>query len=366
MKAVVLAENLQKKLSFTTHAVSSRIQLPILSNVLIEAKEGSLVISATDLEIGIEAHIPATIEEEGATTVPARLFLEFVTNLPQDKVSLQTVEEGLEISSKRTRAVLQTTTKEEFPTLFENKGTKVFSMEPGMFKEAFEKIVFAASIETTRPALSGVLVKRTQEGVILVATDGYRLSCDVISTETPLAQGAKLLIPAKIIREALSLGGQGEVTLYVYEESHQVIFEQNDVILVGRLIEADFPNYEKILPTDFATQARFDRENMLKAVKTTTIFAREVANVMRLAINKEKIIVSAKTPSLGENTAEVEAQVKGEENEIAFNGKYLLEVLSHLSENELVFEMTGPLNSGIFKSPKFPHFLHLIMPVRQG
>lgn len=364
MKLTILAENLQKKLSLATHAISSRTQLPILSHVLLKTQGDVLCISATDLEIGIEVKIPAQIEEEGATTVPAKLFLEVVNTLPHDKVTLQTNEGNLEILGKRVRSVLQTNSAEEFPALYEELGEELVSFAQGEIKQLLGKVVFSSSLEATRPALSGVLLRAETEGFVIVATDGYRLSLDHFSPQNGVKTQTSVIIPAKVMREAMGFVENDNVKLYVSQHNNQVIFSQDDAVLVGRLIEAEFPNYQKIIPTDSATRVIFDKEAMHKAVKACSIFARETANIIRFSIQKEKIVVSAKTPSLGENTVEVESSLTGEENDIAFNGKYILDALANIDAPELTFEMTGPLNPGVFKIPTNPHFLHLIMPIR--
>jgi DNA polymerase-3 subunit beta len=364
MKVILLADNLQKKLSFVSHAISSRAQLPILSNILIEAKDGKLYLSATDLEIGIEVAVPAQIEDMGATTVPAKLFTELVNSLPDEKITLSLEKDTLFISSKKTKANIQTISRDEFPTLYDEKGEEVLRMQMDILKKDMVKVAFSASTETTRPALSGVLIQKNEESLLFVATDGYRLSLKRNKPEMYTFKDEKpMIVPVRVIREALSFR-DGEISLYISSKNNQVMFAQEDTILVGRLIEAEFPKFEKIIPTDVATTVSFDREELLKAVKTCSIFARETANIIKLSLNTDKIIVSAKTPSLGENVVEVEAKLIGEENEIAFNAKYLLDALSNINDEELNFEMTGPLNAGVFKIANDPTFLHLIMPIR--
>jgi len=374
MKLSLLTDNLQKKLLFINHAISPKSQLPILSHVLLETREETLSLSATDLEIGIETTIPAEILEEGSTTIPAKLFSELINNLPQEKISLETNNGSLIITSKKTKSVLQTMKHDDFPTLFEEKGEEIFTIKPDILQKNFHMIVFAASMETTRPALSGVYMKQSDEGIVFVATDGYRLSLKTMnptdaSAFVPLSgttadKHEPMLIPARVIREILSLKEEDDMHLFVSDQNNQVLFSQNNTVLVGRLIEAEFPNYQKIIPTDASARISFDREELQKAVKVCALFARESANIIKLAIKQDRIIVSSKSPSLGENTVEVEASLKGEENEIAFNGKYLTDVLANLQEEHLVFEMTGPLNPGVFKIENDNSFLHLIMPIR--
>jgi len=367
MKITVLTDDLQKKLSFASHAVSQRSQLPILLNVLLETKEGKLQLSATDLEIGIETTMPATIEEEGDITVPAKLFLELVNSLPQDKVILQTKGTTLDISCRRVKSNLAGLPKEEFPALFEEKGDLVVTLSQENVKENFSRVCFASSNETTRPALSGILLDKQETGFVLVATDGYRLSLqqNVSVPESAVSPDDKpILIPARVIRQVLSEKGNEQTSIYISRQSKQVLFEHGDSVLIGRLIEAQYPKYQKIIPADFSTKIVFDKEEMQKAIKTCAIFARETGNIIKLSLQSNAVIISANTPSVGDNLVEVEAKLEGEENEIAFNAKYLLDFFANVDAQQMSFEMTGPLNPGVFRIVDDTSFLHLIMPIR--
>ncbi len=363
MRVTVLAETLQKKLSFVVRAISSRNQLPILSSVFIEAKDGFIRFCTTDLEIGIETNFPAEVEIEGSVAVPAKLFFELANSLPQERITLFTEGSGFHVVSTKIKTLLPQMPKEEFPILYGEKGDKVFSLLGKEFKKHFAKVVFSTSSETTRPALSGIYIKQSEELTTIVATDGYRLSLNMIQGEkfnitTPV------IVPARLIREAFTLGEDGIIEFYLFNRDKQVLFIHDNDILIGRLIDAEFPNYEKIIPSDLSTKATMDREVLLHAVKTCAIFARESANVVIFSIRKNTIIVSAKAPATGENTVEVEALVNGEANEIAMNAKYILDLLNNVQEEQITFEMSGPLNPAIFSSPQAPHFLHMIMPIR--
>ena len=182
----------------------------------------------------------------------------------------------------------------------------------------------------------------------------------------PLRFEKPLLIQARVLREVMSIKNEEQevVKINVLEKSNQILFDQKDTIIVGRLIEAQFPNYEKIIPQDASTKAIFDRKDLEKAVKMCAIFAREAANIVRFSLKKDSITVSANAPQTGENTVEVEAKITGEENEIAFNVRYLLDLFANIDEEEMVFEMTSPTSPGVFKVKDDPSFLHLIMPIR--
>jgi DNA polymerase III subunit beta len=365
MKVTILTSNLQGKLSFINHAVSLKSQLPVLSNILLETINAKTIkISSTDLEIGIEIFIPATVEEEGGTTVPSKTFTELIGSLTEDTITLQTVNNSLEVISKRTRSVFQTIAKEDFPKLYEVQGEKIATFVADDIHKDLTSVVFAASTDTTRPALSGVLVKREDQGFLLVSTDGYRLSLKHYKLSGS-GGNTTLIIPSRVFKELLAIKEKEQtIEMYVAEGNNQVLFVQGETVLVGRLIEAEFPRYEKIIPSDFSVSVSFDREEMQKAVKICSIFARDSANIIKLSLKSDKIVVSSQSTSLGENTVAVEAKLSGEENEIAFNARYLVDVFANLDEKDIVFEMTGPLNPGVFKVQGDNSFLHLIMPIR--
>lgn len=371
MKASFISENLQKKILFVNHAVSSRSQLPILLNFLIEAKEGKLIISATDLEIGIMAEIPAKTERGGSVTVSAKTLVEIMGAFSSEKINLETTGEGLVLDGEKEKATLQTVSAEEFPKLYGEKGKQVIILGKEVVGRDFSKVVFATSPDSERPALSGVLVRDEKEGFLLVATDGYRLSLKKHALKnakkTQAEESVSMLVPARVIRELIQMEKDSvddDVRVYISKEKNQIIFSQGDITLVGRLIEAEFPNYEKIIPNDFSTKTVFEREGLQKAVKAGYVFARQTAGIIKLSIQKNKILVSANAPSVGKNLIEVEAKTSGEENEIAFNARYLLDFLSNSTSETVSFEMTGPLNPGVFKEEGDPSFMHLIMPIR--
>jgi len=371
MRVSLLSENLQKKILFVNHAISSRSQLPTLLNFLIEAKEGRLIISATDLEIGIIVDIPAKTEKEGATTVPAKTFVELIGAISLGKINIETTQEGLVLTGEKEKTVFQTTPADEFPKLYEDKGKQIMVLRKETMGKDFSRVVFAASPDSERPALSGVLIKEEDDGFLLVATDGYRLSLkkhalknvQKAKTEEPIS----ILVPARVIKELVQMEKDtdgGGVTVHVSAEKNQIIFSQGDTILIGRLIEVEFPNYEKIIPTDFSTKTVFQKEDLQKAIKAGYVFARQTAGIVKVSIKKDKIIVSANAPSVGKNTIEIEAKTTGEENDIAFNARYLLDFLSNATSETISFEMTGPLNPGVLREEDDPSFLHLIMPIR--
>jgi DNA polymerase-3 subunit beta len=366
MKVQILTPNLQNKLSFLNRAISSKPQIPVLQNFLIETLEDKVKLSSTDLEIGIEVYCPAQIEEKGAVTVPAKLFTELINSLSDDTMTLETKENTLELQTKKTQSRFQTISSDEFPKLYEEKGEKLAVLSGKNIKSELSSVIFAASQDTTRPALSGILVRKEANGFLLVATDGYRLSLRHYKVEdSHVGETNTFIIPARVFRELLAMKEEGEdINMYIAQQNNQVLFEQGETVLIGRLIEAEFPNFEKIIPSDFSVNISCDREELLKAVKICSVFARDSANIIKFALAKDHIMVSSGSSAVGENTVRVDASLTGEENEIAFNSRYLLDVLSNVEEKNIVFDMIGPLNPGVFKVQNDESFLHLIMPIR--
>jgi DNA polymerase-3 subunit beta len=365
MKVTFLSDNLQNKISFLNHAVSIRGQLPILSNFLLEAKAGKLIISATDLEIGISSSVPVSVEKEGKTTAPAKNFSDLLMNLGSQKITLDLEGETLNLKGEKTKASFQTMPAEEFPKLYEDKGNEIISFKKEEVEELILRVAFSAAQDSSRPALSGILIDKDKSNIVLVATDGVRLSLQKNAFKTKRGLEESILVPARIIKELLLIKeDESLIKTYISKKNNQILFTQGETILTGRLIGAEYPDYQKIIPQKFDTKVNLNREELLNAVKICSIFARETANIIKFSIAKDKITVSANSPSIGEDNVEVEAKATGEENEIAFNAKYLLDILSAVDKEELIFEMTGPLNPGVFKIKDDDSFLHLIMPIR--
>ena len=364
MRVAFLSENLKEHLPFLNQAVSQRSTLPILVNFLIEAKRGKVIFSATDLEIGAAVEIAASIEEEGAITAPAKTLSDLFSSLPDEKITLEAKNGQLNVSSKRAKATLSTTPPEEFPKLYEEKGEEAATLTREVIERELRSVVFAASQDLSRPVFSGVLIKPEKDGLLLVATDAHRLSRRLAGS-LKTKKGALLnpiIVSGRAIKALLSGKGNEEVGVYVSNKNNQVVFVSGERTLVGRLLEGEFPNFEKIIPQDFSVRSEFDRSEMEEALKISSIFARDGANIVKFSIGKDKITVSS-SGELGEDRVEVEAKSSGEENEIAFNGRYVLDFLSNIDSERVTFEMSGPLNPGVFKIQD-PSYLHLIMPIR--
>lgn len=364
MKIECLIENIEKHMSLLARIIPSHAQIPIFSNILIEANKEGFFLSVSDLEIGVRVKIPAKIEEEGATTVSAKHFLEIINSLPKDKVVFSLKDGSLSITSRGNKISMQTISPEEFPDLFSKKSEEKISFKEGEFKKIFSKLVFSVSQDESRPILMGVLLSQKDGQTDFVATDGYRLSFEKIKKTLFEADNQKLILSSKLINETLLLRDEDEISLFVLREANQVMIKSREVLLVGRMIEGDFPNYERVVPSSYKTRITLDRESFMQSVKLSSVFARESANIIRLKIEDGALNLSSRASGVGEGETKLEVDQEGENNEIAFNVKFVLDFLKNVNAKEIVFEMNSALDSGVFKPVSEKEYLHVIMPVR--
>ncbi len=363
MKAQLLIENIEPFLSSLAKALPNHSPVPVLLNILIEATHKGIYISATDLELGIKVKVNGKIDEEGSVTVPGKQFIEIINSLPKGKVTLTYEKEAVTLESSGGKIVLQTIPKEEFPNLFEEKGEKVYSFSKAELKDIFTKIIFAASTDDSRPELTGVYISQKEDHIDFVATDGYRLSLKRVSGKQILETDNGIIVSSKFIAEALTLNSD-TMDFYVYSEGNQVLLEADNTILVGRLIQGNFPNYERVIPQEGSTSAVIDIEEFSKSIKLAAVFARESANIVRIRIADKQLSLFSRSSGIGEGDIQIAVEQTGEDNEIAFNVKFLSDLLRVAGEKRITLAINGPLESALFTLEKDTDFLHVIMPVR--
>jgi DNA polymerase-3 subunit beta len=366
MHFFILKENLNKVLSIIARNISLRPQLPILANILFKTSDGQLKIATTNLELGIIFTVPAKIEEEGEITIPGKILSEFISTLDADKIEFILEKTKLMVRTNRTKASFTTIAASDFPSFaYDLKVSNAFSFKK--IKDAILRTTFAASTDEGRPVLTGVKTVIKEGKITFAATDGYRLSIEQVDIPDKKEE-KQIILPAKSLSEVVRIAQEfkaEEVGFSVVHEKNQAVFSLPNALVFTRIIDGEFPNVEKIIPDGFKTKVVIDREQFIQSVKTTSLFARGGANIIRIKIEKEGLRLKAVTPQIGENEDFVEAKIEGEETETAFNFRFLLEMLSVIQDEKLVFETSGPLNPGVFK-PFSPtsSFLHIIMPVR--
>jgi len=365
MKLVVLQEKLHSILPFVTKGVSTKTQLPILSNVLLATDQGRLRITATNLETSLSVWIGASIEEEGAITVPARFFQELISSFTKEKIELKSDETKLELVCGESSASLSGIPASEYPQPPELKRDEKISLDTGILEKGLTFVSIAASTDESRPLLTGINLLPKKGKLLMVATDGYRLSIKEIPEEPRLTKN--VVVSARALGEVFRLAtseSAARVEMCFSRSANQIAFLLENAEVTTRLIDGDYPPFERIIPAGFTTQVVFDRTELLRAVKFAAVYAKESANIIKFTVSDGGAVVSANTPQVGENKTSLTVKTEGEGGEIAFNARFLLDLLSVFPEESVVFEMTGPLAPGAFKSLNDPSYLHIIMPVR--
>jgi DNA polymerase III subunit beta len=365
MKVSVLQENLLKALTRTGRIIASKTQLPIVQNVLLFTEENFLRITATNLETSVSVLVGGKIIKSGGICVPSKLLTELIVSLPQETISLEVKEGALEVSTPRTKATLPGISKEEFPSIKMEAAGNTQSLPKEVLAGTLGTVLFAAATDEGRPLLTGVKIRKEGDILLFAATDGYRLS--VKKTHFVVEGSMDMVVPARALAEVnkLLMEEKEEKSVKIGKtDDGQLVFNVGETTITTRLIDGEYPGFEKIIPKTHTTSAKGDREVFLRAVKSASIFARDNANIVRIHLEKNECTVSANTPQVGQNTVDVEADVEGEGGDIAFNSRFLIDILSNIPDGEVVFEMTGSLNSGAFHLAGDDSFVHIIMPVR--
>jgi DNA polymerase-3 subunit beta len=370
MKFKVDQAALNQTLSILSRSVASHPQLPVLANIKLSTNNGQLELAATDLQTGVVITLDASIKDKGETTVPAKVFSDLVASLPPQEIKGEFEDNILKLSCGSFTAKINCLSAEEFPIFPQVGKDPIISFSAETFGAIVNKVAFAAAIDDSRPVLAGVLIKATSKGLVFIATDGYRMSQLIDTSVKDLDFEA--IVPARslieVTRTAASLPEIEGIALYASEGNRQLMFSLGKAIISTRFIEGKFPNTDKIIPTEHKTRAEVELEEFGKAVKVAQVFARDSANVVRLEFDpKGKVTLLANTKQVGSNTGIVDAVVEGEKNKVAFNVRYLIDVLGILEEERFELTMSEPLKPGVFRSlgESEPFdFLHLIMPVR--
>ena len=375
MKVSCLQENLAKGLSLVSRAVAARSTLPVLGNILLATDNGRLRLSATNLELGITCWVGAKIEEDGSITVPAKTFVDLVNTLPQDKVELDlnVRTQTLNLVCGRTQAHLKGIDAQEFPLIPCADLDNSLELNVEDFKEMINQVTFAAATDEARPILTGVLAKIDGGLLRLEAADGFRLAVRTASLSAPAETPVTAVIPARALAELARVVGSDEpVYMSLPPGRGQVIFHHGNVELVSQLIEGNFPDLSAVIPKNYTTRTVLPTEEFRKACRTSDIFAREAAHTARLKIKPGTeltpghVSISATSAETGDNVAELDATVDGVPIEIAFNVKYLVDVLNVISTPNVALETSTATSPGIIRPVGRDDFLYVAMPMHLG
>jgi len=372
MKLSCLQENLNRGLGVVGRAVATRTTLPITNNVLLATDESRLKLVATNLEMAISHWIGAKVEEEGEITVPARLLTEFIGSLPADKVDINlTSGKTLELKCARYEARISGVDAKDFPPIPKVDEGIVTKVEVDALRQGISQVVFAAASEESRPVLTGVDAQFEGDLVTLAAADGFRLAVFKLPLATPVKEKIEVIIPARTLAELNRLISDDEETvdITVNTNKSQVLFGLKNTKLVSQLVQGTFPQYAQLIPQSYNSRVVVDVGEFLRATRTASIFARDGSGIVRLVVTPGgeltpgKLTVSARSEELGDDVGEIDATIEGEEAKIAFNGKYLTDVLSVIREPQVVLETTNPSSPGVIRPVGVDNYIHVVMPM---
>ena len=364
-----MQENLARGLSVVSRAVSSRSTLPVLANVLLKTEDAGLKLTATNLEIGITYWVPGKIDEDGATTVPAKLLTDLVNSLPPgDKVELEvTAGDTLHLKAGRFQTHIKGIDAEEFPAIQTAGERPTTRIAQNVLRRALAETAFAAASDEARPILTGVLARFEGDQLTLAAADNYRIAVKTVPILDAVPE-TSVVIPARALNELSRILADVDdpVEVVLASGRNQVLLHLDGIDLVSRLIDGQFPNYQQVMPQAHATRAVLDREELLRAVRPAALIAHESANIVKLQIssNGESGITVSANAEIGDHVGQVEAAVEGDGTSIAFNAKYLADVLEKVDAEQFALELQGPLAPGVFKPVGDEQYVHVVMPVR--
>jgi DNA polymerase-3 subunit beta len=373
MKLSCLQENLNKGLSIVGRAVASRSTLPITQNILLSIEQSRLKLAGTNLEMAITCWIGAKVKQKGEITVPARLLTDFVNSLPNDLIEVNLPASGriLELKSGHFQAHIHGIDAADFPPIPQINDGMITTIEAAKLREGITQVAFAAATEESRPVLTGINTEFDGEQLSLVAADGFRLAVHRTTLNSPVKEKTTVIIPARTLSELSRLVGDQEeaVEITVNEKKSQVLFRLKDVEIVSQLIQGSFPNYSQVIPQSYTTRAVVDISEFLRVTKMSSIFARDASGIVRLIVSPGseltpgKVTVSAQAEEVGDNVGEVDALIDGEEAKIAFNVKYLSDVLAVLPQAQVALELTTPSSPGTIRPIGVDNYVHVVMPM---
>jgi len=379
MKLECLQENLAEGLSVVGRVVPNKSTLPVLSNVLLSTRDGELQLTANNLELSVAHRVPAAIGREGEITLPARLVADYVALLDHGQkveLELNPKTHKVHLACGRFEANIAGIDAEDFPPIPAVSGGPSFSIPAGLLKEAIDEVVFAAAPDDTRPVLAGALLKMGGTSLTLAAADGFRLAVRTVE----LPDGGpelQMIVPAKTLNEVGRLLGDAsdddQVAINTTPNGNQVYFAFGKTEITSRLIEGQFPDYQRIIPADSKTRVKVSTTDFLRATRAAQVFARDNSHIVRLECSPAKenadlalgsVLVKSTSAEMGDNEGNLDAVVDGDDTQIAFNGRYLRDALEAIDTPEVLLQLTGPSSPGIIKPAGEPNgYLHVIMPM---
>ena len=362
MKINVITKNLHKALISTERIIGKSLNLPILSCVLLKTENGRLKLSSTNLEIGINYWIGSKINEEGEIAVPVKILSDFISNLPEDKIEIHSKENILNISTDDHKTQMVGFETKDFPLIPKVKGDPITTINSKVLANVLSSVFDSISLSETRPELTGVYVGFSTGEIIIASTDSFRLSEKKIEHNNN--QLISVIIPRNTISEIIRLSGELDEDLKIYVSENQIQVSGENIELVSRLISGHYPDYQKIIPVNSSSKAIYNKEELLKAVKLTSLFSSNI-NDIKIKVDEDFTEVSAKHVDRGETNSKIKSKLVNEKFDLSLNYNYLLDGLKNIQSKEVVLEYVGQGSPLVLRpNDKDIKYLYLIMPLR--
>ncbi|PIR93752.1 DNA polymerase III subunit beta [Candidatus Falkowbacteria bacterium CG10_big_fil_rev_8_21_14_0_10_39_11] len=375
MKITCTQENLSHGLSITGHLANKNVNLPILNNVLIEAKDESVKFSTTNLEIGISCIVRGKVETDGVYTVDSKLLADYVGLLPSEAVQIALIKDDyLNVKCKNNNTRIKGIAADDFPVIPEIEKNNPHQIKIADFKQAISQVIFAVANSETRPEISGVFISINGEPgrLTMVGTDSYRLAEKKVATSGNTDK-KELIIPVKTLQEVLRIlnslkdGGDTPENIDIYVSDNQILFVVDSIEIISRLVEGQYPDYKQIIPNEAKTKTIINTQELTKVIKTTSLFSKTGIfdiNLEFLPENKS-VVVSSNNIQLGESVSEIDIKFEGEKNNTTLNFRFLLDVLNAVSSSEISFDVIDSAIPCLIRPEGDDSYLYIIMPIKQ-
>jgi DNA polymerase III subunit beta len=373
MKLSVLQEKIKEGLNFSERISSKSLTLPILNNILISTEKNFLNIISTDLEIALKWWTLAKIEKEGKITIPSRLFFSFINLLPNKKIDLDSKGFDLNVDCENYKTQIKGLNPEEYPIIPQISQEDFINIKSSIFCQGLSQVVDIPIISTTKPEISGIYFTFQKNNIIMAATDSFRLGeKKIFIKNSSLKKDFSFILPQKTAREIINIFGEKEGDMKIYFSPNQVMFEylmpetdHPQIQLISRLIEGEYPNYQDIIPKQSTTQFSVNKSEFLNQIKTASLFSSKV-NEIKLKINpdKKKIDICSQSQDLGDYQSSFGGEIKGEQLDVSFNYRYLMDGLLNIKSSEIIFELNGDSGPSILKPLGDETYLYVVMPIK--
>ncbi len=373
MKLICLREKIKHALSITERIIGRNLTLPILNNILLSTEKNKIKVSSTNLEIGINCWINAKIIQEGSITIPAKIISDFINNLNDKKIEINAKDNYLNIKCDKFKSKIKSLNADDFPIIPQIKEKPLLKIKGNILKDGFSQIVEMASYSESRPEISGICMNFTNDSLKLVATDSFRLAEKSINLDTDKLENQFIIIPQRTIQELIRI--LGEKSLSPEEDSNneveiilannQILFNLGYIQIISRLIEGQYPNYQQLIPNEVDTQVVLDRQEFINNIKIASLFSGKI-NDVKILINPTKslIEISSKDIDIGENKSSLNAEIKGNQMELDFNYRHLLDGLNNIFSDKVVLLLNNNNSPVVLKPFSDDSYTYIIMPIR--